>query len=227
MSGTDPAHFPSPTGVIFDFDGTLAYTEEAVVRCARQSAIDLLGKADFEDKDVRQRMGLPLAQVFLELGAPDFAFGERLAAHYRQIFDRFAEPITLYPQVREYLEALRERGYPLAIASSRGVESLRQLSNRLEISAFFASIIGEEDPPRKKPFPDPAIMAAQKAGFEAKGAWMIGDTTFDMEMGAQAGCFCVGVTHGSHDHARLKASHAHAVFDDYTPLLQHLPAPRA
>lgn len=222
----NPAQFPTPTGVIFDFDGTLAHTEDAVVACARQTAIDLLGKADFVDSDVTSRMGLPLAHVFLALGAQDLEMGTKMADHYRSIFDGFADPIKLYPQVLEYLEALRERNYSLAIASSRGVDSLNKLVKHLGLAHLFQSVVGEEDPERKKPFPDPAILAAQRAGFEVKGAWMVGDTTFDMEMGDNAGCYCIGLTHGSHDRARLLESPVRVVYDSYTPLMERLPVRR-
>lgn len=221
-----PSSQLTPSGVIFDFDGTLAHTEDAVVRCARQTAIDLLGSAPFEDRDVKRRMGLPLAKVFLELGAPDMEFGNTMADHYRAIFDRYSDNIQLYPQAMEYVQQLRARNYPVAIASSRGVDSLHKLTKSLGLAPFLQSIVGEEDPERKKPFPDPAILAAKQAGFDVTKAWMIGDTTFDMEMGANAQCYCIGLTHGSHDHETLTQSPAHVVYDSYAPLMEQLPLAR-
>lgn len=217
---------PSPSGVIFDFDGTLAKTDDVVVRCARQTAIDLLGKADFEDQEVKRRMGLPLAQVFFEIGAPDLEFGTKMADHYRAIFDRFSDPIALFPEALAYVQKLRDLGYPVAIASSRGVNSLHKLVHKLGLAPYLQSIVGEEDPERKKPFPDPAILAAKQAGFDHAGAWMIGDTTFDMEMGANANCYCIGLTHGSHDRATLEASPAHEVHDSFAPLMAKALPPR-
>lgn len=218
--------FPAPSGVIFDFDGTLARTEDAVVACARQTALDLLGKIEFSDKDVTSRMGLPLAHVFMEVSAKDLDFGNKMANHYRAIFDRYSDPIHLFSQAMDYVQALRERGYPVAIASSRGVDSLHKLVKKLGLSPYLQSIVGEEDPKRKKPFPDPAILAAEQAGFDVQKAWMVGDTTFDMEMGANAKCFCIGLTHGSHDRARLSDSPAHVVYDSFAPLMERLPATR-
>lgn len=226
MSGSSP-HLPQPSGIIFDFDGTLARTEVAVVRCAKQTAIDLLGEAPFTDQEVKRRMGLPLAQVFLELGAPDLAFGEKMANHYRAIFDGFSDPIELFPEALSYVRSLRARNYPVAIASSRGVDSLHKLVKKLELAPLLQSIVGEEDPKRKKPFADPAVLAAKRAGFDVEQAWMIGDTTFDMEMGANAKCYCIGLTHGSHDRATLEQSPANVVFNDYAPLMQNLPPARS
>lgn len=216
---------PSPSGIIFDFDGTLAKTDEVVVRCARQTAMDLLGKAEFEDQAVTGRMGLPLAKVFLALGAPDIDFGTKMADHYRAIFDRYSDPIALFPQALAYIQKLRSLGYPVAIASSRGVDSLHKLVHKLGLAPYLQAIVGEEDPERKKPFPDPAILAAKQAGFDHQKAWVIGDTTFDMEMGANANCYCIGLTHGSHDRATLQASPANEVHDSFAPLMeQDLPA---
>lgn len=212
-----------PTGIIFDFDGTLARTENAVVACAQATAKQVLGKAEFPASDVITRMGLPLAMVFCEVCNCDENTGETLALHYRKIFSQFSASITLFPRAQEYLQTLASLGYPIAIASSRGRESLAQLIDRFGFRPLLRSVVGEEDVENKKPAPDAAQFAASQAGFSSQGAWMIGDTSFDMLMGKAAGCICIGMTHGSHDQNTLQAAQADLVVHSYDPLFDHLP----
>lgn len=227
MSCAVPLTLPRPTGIIFDFDGTLARTEDAVTACAEATAKQVLGRADFCADDVVRRMGLPLATVFSEICECDAPTGQSLALHYRRIFDQFSGCIALFPRAQEYLETITSLGYPVAIASSRGRVSLAELIDRLKIRPLLKSVVGEEDPPRKKPAPDAAEMAATRAGFSSQGAWMVGDTTFDMLMGKAAGCFCIGMTHGSHNADTLRESPADWVVDSYEALFAALPPERA
>ena len=59
------------------------------------------------------------------------------------IFD-FITPMP-FPQVKETLEVLRNRGISLAIASSRTSESLRDLLDRMGMESLFSCVIGAQD----------------------------------------------------------------------------------
>jgi phosphoglycolate phosphatase len=47
---------------------------------------------------------------------------------------------------------------------------------------------------------------------------MIGDTTFDMELGRSAGARTIGVTWGYHARVALEESGAHIIIEDYADL---------
>ena len=212
---------PQSTGVIFDFDGTLASTETAVVACAQATARELLGITP-DAREIASRMGLPLGQVFAQIGASDPELVRRCVDHYRSHFDAFLPLIVLFPHTIELLSSLRKRGLLLAVASSRGRSSLDVLIDRLQLREYFGAIVGEEDVENKKPHPDAAQLAAKRAGFSSQRAWLVGDTSFDMQMGVAAGCYCIGVTHGSHDAATLANAGAKLLFSRFEDFLSQL-----
>jgi phosphoglycolate phosphatase len=60
--------------------------------------------------------------------------------------------------------------------------------------------------------------AMREAGVEANATLMIGDTTYDIVMGRNAGVATIGVTWGYHDTDRLAAVGAHAIIADFAAL---------
>ena len=66
-----------------------------------------------------------------------------------------------------------------------------------------------------KPAPDIAIESMRRAGCTPEESIVVGDSTFDMSMGCNAGCRCLGVTYGSHDRQTLLDGGATWVVDDF------------
>ncbi|MFW6052226.1 MAG: HAD family hydrolase [Myxococcota bacterium] len=182
---------------VFDFDGTLADTRGAVVATYLQT-LAALGLPPVEPAQIVALMGLPLGTTFERVGVPPSrvpaAVGE-----YRRRFKTVGTPlVALFDGVRETLLQLREGGSRLAVASSRGRDSLRTLLAHLGIAEHFQIVIGEEDVVRKKPEPEAVARILEHLDVPPFAGVVVGDTVFDLEMGRAAGCATCGVTYGSH-----------------------------
>jgi phosphoglycolate phosphatase len=79
-----------------------------------------------------------------------------------------------------------------------------------------------DDHPSK---PHPAMLEAclAETGVDAKNATMIGDTTYDIEMGRAAGFRTIGVSWGYHPVSALREARADLVVDDFAALNSALP----
>lgn len=66
-----------------------------------------------------------------------------------------------------------------------------------------------------KPHPAMVLAALADTGVDASRAVMLGDTTYDMDMGRAAGVGTIGVSWGYHDAANLNAD---IVIDDFAAL---------
>jgi phosphoglycolate phosphatase len=187
--------------VVFDFDGTLADTRAAVVATVTQT-LDRLGAAPLSAAAVVERMGLPLSEVFVAAGLPPPAIADAVVL-YRRLFPDNAGSIALFPEVDTCLGVLATRGLPLTVASSRGRESLDALLDALQIRSRFHSVLGEEDAARKKPAPDLVLALAERLALAPSQMLVVGDTTYDIEMGRAAGAHTCGVVYGAHDAERL------------------------
>jgi phosphoglycolate phosphatase len=123
---------------------------------------------------------------------------------YRQCFPANAASICLFPAVRECLSELTRLGLALGIVSSRGRHSLLELLDRLQIRTHFREVLGDEDVQAKKPAPDFVLALGARVGVSPARILVVGDTSYDIEMGHAAGAHTCAVTYGSHDLDRLR-----------------------
>ena len=208
--------------IIFDFDGTLADTRGVIVRTL-QDTVAALGLPRRTDAECAATIGLPLEGGFAQL-CPDLSADvlARCAETYRVLFDRNNTPglVPLFPHVAETLRALRARGYTLTIASSRGRDTLTGFVRSLGMEDAFTYVVGADDVTHHKPHAEPVLRTLAHFGLDAAAdVWVVGDMTFDVLMGRDAGVRTVGVTYGNGTRAELEAAGADYVIDDLRQLL--------
>jgi phosphoglycolate phosphatase len=203
--------------IAFDFDGTLADTRGAVVATVEQTLREL-ALAPLPHEAIVTRMGLPLVEVFVAAGVPAGGLSDAVAC-YRRLFPSHGRSIALFPGALACLRELASAGVQLGIASSRGRESLSLLIEQLEIDACFAEVLGDEDALHKKPAPHLVLELGRRLRVAPERMLVVGDTTFDIEMGHAAGARTCAVTHGSHDADRLRGVKPTFVIDSFAELL--------
>ncbi|MGB5870773.1 MAG: HAD-IA family hydrolase, partial [Albidovulum sp.] len=86
---------------------------------------------------------------------------------------------------------------------------------------YFATAQVADDHP-SKPHPSMIWRALADTGIEASDAVMIGDTTFDIEMGKAAGVRTIGVGWGYHPTDALLDAGAGQIIADYPALIPAL-----
>ena len=199
--------------LIFDFDGTLADTSLGIVRCT-QATLETMGLPLSTPERICATIGLPLADCFARGTDTPAERIEEACATYRRLFDSIAVPcIILFPGVAETLAEFRSRGYRMAIATSRGSRSLQMLLERMGVAEHFCASAASDTVSRHKPEPEPALYVLEKMGGKAEESLVIGDTTFDIQMGQAAGCRTCGVTWGNQDRAQLQAASPDWILD--------------
>jgi phosphoglycolate phosphatase len=112
----------------------------------------------------------------------------------------------------------------LGVATGKSRRGLSHILDAHGLNAHFVTTQVADDHP-SKPHPSMLLAALAETGTEAARAVMIGDTTFDIEMGLAAGMATVGVAWGYHPVAELAAAGADTViarFDDLVPALDDL-----
>ena len=81
------------------------------------------------------------------------------------------------------------------------------------IRDLFAVVAGGDVSPRPKPHPDMLVWLIDRLGCRPDDVLMVGDTTFDLEMGRAAGTWTCGVTYGVHSRAALESCHPDGLID--------------
>ena len=203
--------------IVFDLDGTLVDSLPDIVASFRH-AFSELGLATPAEALVRSEVGLPLDAMY-ERFAPREAVGALVAAYRRHYPEHFADRSRPYPGVPELLAELRERGYALAVATTKRSDMASRFVRAMGLEDAIDHVQGTDDFPHK-PAPDVVLRALQAVGGE--GRWMVGDTTHDVGAGKAAGLRTFAVTWGTHDADRLRAAGADVVADDLAGLLHEI-----
>lgn len=204
--------------VVWDFDGTVADTFDAIIGSASE-AFASLGIAP-NTALLRASIGLPLAEMFrVVLDDPEDAMLEQLARVYRSDFAvHGTNRSRLFPGIADLLGELAGSGTRLALATSRRRRSLEPLLDAFGLHAYLDLTVTDDEVQRPKPHPEMLLMVCAVTGVEPSAALMIGDTTYDMEMGRRAGATTCAVTWGNHERDLLIASGADHVVDSVVEL---------
>ncbi len=212
--------------VVFDLDGTLADTAGDLLAAANAcfAARGLEAPLTLADAAIAfQGGGAMLRAGAARLGLDPEAVAEEdfaaLLDHYAAAIDTHTQ---LYPGTVAMLDALRAQGYRLAICTNKPEALAEVLLARLGIRDRFASLIGADTLPTRKP--DPAPYAAAVAGAGGGASILIGDTITDARTARAAGVPVVLVGFGPEGEA--VARHAPDAilrhFDDLPALVAQL-----
>ena len=210
--------------IAFDWDGTLFDSTQIIVRCIQSAVIDVGGKKPTQ-KAAAYVIGLGLMQA-LAHAAPDVPPEKypELGARYRHHYASHFNDLSLFEGVLPLLDALKARGYLLAVATGKSRRGLDEALQSVELQGVFDGSRTADETAGK---PDPLMLHELMAQFDlpADRVLMIGDTTHDLQMALNAACASVGVSYGAHEPGAftvLNPLHvAHSVQELHDWLLAH------
>lgn len=205
--------------ILFDFDGTLADTAPGIVK-TMECTFKEMGLPVPSEKAMRNTIGLPLPKALQQLNGLNDKDTETATEIYRRLFTTVeVSLISIFPKVKETLQALHDDGVRLAICTSRNVESLEMIMQQHDIKRFFETAITNSDNLAPKPAPDMVDALLERMNLCPDDVIVVGDTTFDIQMGNSAGCRTVAVTYGNHSAEQLAASSPSLMIDSFDKLL--------
>ncbi len=204
MPRTEPAARPYRL-IVFDWDGTLMDSIGTIVECTLAAIGDVPGAPTPPAERVRDSIGLGLLETmtrFFPGGDPELF--ERVAQAYRERWwAEFKNRSTLIPGARETVERLHGQGYFLGVATAKSRGGLERELAASGLGPFIdASRTVSEAP--SKPAPGMLTQLFDELGVAAADALMVGDTSWDLEMAANAGCPAVAVLSGAQREEMLR-----------------------
>jgi phosphoglycolate phosphatase len=208
--------------VMFDMDGTLIDTGSLI---AEHMATTFVGAGldAPSPEQVRRIIGLSLPQAMLALlGSEDIELAEKMAgeyrAHYRASLVSAEGREGLFPGARQALDFLHGQADTLlGIATGKGLNGVHRLTQLHDIAGHFVTLQTPDHNP-SKPHPGMMLRAMTETGADKSQTVIIGDTTFDIQMGKAAGTKTIGVTWGYHAPEELVGAGADMLVRDYADL---------
>lgn len=189
--------------IVFDWDGTLFDSTALITRCIQAACADV-GTAVPSDEDASYVIGLGLREA-LQHAAPELPvarYGE-LAERYRFHFLGSVSTVVLFAGTLDMLRALKARHHLLGIATGKSRRGLDDALQTSELGSLFDAT-RTADETASKPDPRMLLELIEALGVEPQRTVMVGDTTHDLQLAANAGVASIAVTYGAHQHAAFR-----------------------
>ena len=176
------------TGAIFDMDGVLFYTEQIY----QQTWHELAAERKVE-----------LASGFLQAisGSSGARMNQVLEEYYHvsdgavlaqecmgRVRQKLAVHVPVKEGVHEILAFFKEKGMPIAVASSSLPGQIEANLKNAGIKTYFAEIISGTEVEHGKPAPDIFLLAARRIGCAPQECFVFEDSENGVKAGFAAGC---------------------------------------
>ncbi len=201
----------------FDWDGTLFDSTACIVK-SMQAAARELGLAEPSVERARYVIGLGLEPA-LKTAMPELPRSSyrELADAYRRHYFATAHEVTLFDGVPELLKALQARGHRLSVATGKSRRGLDEALQQVGLQHLFEAT-RTADETASKPHPQMLHELMDELGVPAHRTLMVGDTTHDLQLAANAGSAALAVSFGAHGVAELQALQPLAVLHSVAEL---------
>ncbi|MBQ7541144.1 MAG: HAD-IA family hydrolase [Clostridia bacterium] len=182
--------------VIFDMDGVLIDSEDAITRAAMQALSEDYGlPVRYEDFKPFTGMG---ERVFIGSVAEKYgaSFCEPMREKtYRIYCDTAKDRVTVFPWAYTLPKKLKELGFRVAVGSA--ADDVKVLCNLACIGADrsdFDAVVTASEVTRKKPDPEIFLKCAEKCGVSPAECLVFEDAVSGVQAAKAGGMKCVALT---------------------------------
>ena len=203
--------------IIFDLDGTLTDSGEGIINCATL-ALQHFGLPVPDRQAMGVFVGPPLHDTFLKFGVPEDKVEEAVKVFRSRYTTVGKFENTPYPGVHSMLQALKEHGHTLLIATSKPENMAIEILEKFELAQYFDRICGATLD-RSRINKEDVIAYLLKCSNANQSRIMVGDTAFDVIGAAAHGIATVGVSWGYGSTVEMKNAGAVAIADTMEQLL--------
>lgn len=131
-----------------------------------------------------------------EAAAADALLAQALAIYHQQYPRINGRYVQVYDGVHEGLARMQAWGWPLVCVTNKPTAFAQALLGHLGLDGFFAFTLGGDACARKKPDPEPLLVACQRLGLPPAQVVMLGDSSNDAQAARAAGCPVVLMRYG-------------------------------
>ena len=192
--------------ILFDLDGTLLYTLEAIGDSIN-TVLDRYGLPTHPLEAYKKIIGPPATEMVTMAapGATEKGYSpEQLLNDYTEVYAAMQKAKTKpYEGIPELLAALVERGIKLAVLTNKRHVATQEVIADFFPNIDFVAVIGARPGIAVKPDPFSALEILEIMGIQAQEAFYVGDSGTDMQTAVAAGMKAVGALWGYRDRKEL------------------------
>ena len=207
--------------IIFDADGTI-WDSEKDVFLAFNHTLTNNGNKEVTKEEFQKLAGLDLGEMFKRILSKDKeTLANEYVKKYREYYideGHYADETTLFENVKETLEKLKEQGFRMAVASSKPKRILDKMIEYFHLNDFELVLGTGESNLKNKPDPEPLNYIMNELHISKKDAVMVGDTKADIMAGKNARIDTIAVTYGYEKIDILKMANPTYMIEDFKRL---------
>lgn len=216
-----PARPPLRT-ILFDLDGTLVDSVD-LIRASWRHTMEVHFDEPPPDEVWLRTLGQPLRAQFgylVDSAEEVQAMVDTYVEHNLREHERL---IRSFPGVARTLVALRDKGVPLGVVTSKaGAGTARSLAACALPETLFDVIITSDEPVPHKPDPAPVRLALERLKAPPETAAYVGDSVWDMRAGHGAGVTTVAALWGPFSERELAIERPHIMLDAIGDVLHYV-----
>lgn len=209
--------------ILLDLDGTLIYSHPGIYSCFRYALRKMGWTEEPTDQMLRPCVGPSLMYSFATFFGMNQEDAAKATAFYREEYSRTGV-FENYPieGAMESLKLLKEKGYKLALATSKPLFYAAQITKRLGFDVYLDEQVGSGI---DGSFPTKASVIAECVrlfGADKAECLMIGDTKYDAEGAKEVGVDCALMKVGYAVEGEYEIASPEYVFEDFEALTAFL-----
>ncbi len=183
--------------VIFDFDGTICKTGEGIIKSAKY-ALEAFGyDVPEDDSELEFFIGPPLLVTFQERFGADPQTALELVKKYRERYtNQGVYESELYEDIKGLLEALKNDGIKIGIASSKPQKYIETLLEKFGVIKYFDAICGVSFTADCETKASIITRCLAELNTPPDSAIMVGDKNYDIAGAKANNLLSVGVLWG-------------------------------
>ncbi len=182
--------------ILFDLDGTLIDSTDAITGCFFHSFRKLNFDFAGTKEDIKNEIGYPLDIMYANLGVDKTKVWDFVSVYKEEYRKISKEQTYLLPNAVESVK-LASSFARLGIVTTKTTEYTIPLLEHMGIMKYFETIIGRQEVINPKPHPEPILKCLENMDLEPnKNIFMIGDTKMDLIAAKEAKISSVGVLCG-------------------------------
>lgn len=192
--------------VIFDVDGTLIDTEQAVL-----GSLQKMLREDYNrEMDVSELffvLGIPGAVALPQLGILDI---DQANERWNYFMKDFYHTVKIYEGIADLMKSIQNTGVKQGIVTSKTTEELKDDFVPHGLMEYLSYVVCADDTVKHKPNPEPLLKFLEISNADPASSIYIGDTIYDYECARDAGIDFGLALWGCKNHEKISAKYKFA-----------------
>ena len=191
--------------ILFDLDGTLIDSTEAIVSTFLHSFNQLEFNFTGNEEDIKNLIGYPLDIMYKDLGVEENRVWDFVDTYKQRYKIISKEKTLLLENAFEAVELSSQIGRVSVVTTKTRMYTM-PLLEYFNIAQFFEIVTGRENVQNPKPHPEPILITLEQMNYnkDIHDVWMIGDTKLDLIAANEANVNSIGLLCGYGNEEELR-----------------------